>query len=86
MTDVVGLYPSVPDEVGLRALREALDKRDEKTIPSEELFVIAQFVLKNNYFQFGKKIKHQISGTEIGTKFARSYACVFMSDLETKFL
>ena len=29
--DVVGLYPSIPHEVGLRALREAL-----KTIPTEE--------------------------------------------------
>ena len=29
--DVVGLYLSIPHEVGLRALREALDKRDEKT-------------------------------------------------------
>ena len=33
--DVVGLYQSIPHEVGLRALREALDKRDEKTIPTE---------------------------------------------------
>ena len=29
--DVVGLYPSIPNEMGLRALKEALDKRDEKT-------------------------------------------------------
>ena len=32
--DVVGLYPSIPHEVGLRALRKALCKRDEKTIPT----------------------------------------------------
>ena len=44
--DVVGLYPSIPLEVDLRALREALDKRDEKTIPTEELLKIAEFVLK----------------------------------------
>ena len=85
-TDVVGLYPSIPHEVGLRALREALNKRDEKTIPTEELLKMAEFVLKNNYFEFGNKIKQQISGTAIGTKFAPPYACIFMSDLETKFL
>ena len=82
----VGLYPSIPHEVGLRALREALNKRDEETIPTEELLKMAEFVLKNNYFEFGNKIKQQISGTAIGTKFAPPYACIFMSDLETKFL
>ena len=56
--DVVGLYPSIPHEVGLRALREALDKKDEETIPAEELLKMAEFVLKNNYFAFGNKIKH----------------------------
>ena len=56
--DVVSLYPSIPHEVGLRALREALDKKDEETIPAEELLKMAEFVLKNNYFAFGNKIKH----------------------------
>ena len=84
--DAVGLYPSIPHEVCLRALREALDKRDEKIIPTEKLLKMAVFVLKNNYFEFGNKIKQQISGTAIGTKFAPPDACIFMSDLETKFL
>ena len=84
--DGVGLYPSIPHEVGLRALREALDKRDKKTIPTEELLTMAEFMLKNNYFEFGTKTKQQISGTAIRTKFAPLYPCIFMSDLETKFL
>ena len=28
--DVVGLYPTIPHKVGLRALKEALDKREQK--------------------------------------------------------
>ena len=56
--DVVGLYPSIPHEVGLRALREVLDKKDDETIPTEELLKMAESVLKNNYFTFGNKIKH----------------------------
>ena len=84
--DVVSLYPSIPHEVGLRLLREALDKRDEKTIPMEELLKMVEFVFKNNYFELGNKIKQQISGTNIGTKFAPPYTCIFMSDLEIKFL
>ena len=44
-----------------------------------------------NYFELGNlvlgnKIKQQISGTATGTKFVPPYACLFMSDLETKLL
>ena len=39
----------------------------------EELLKMAEFVLKNNYFKFGNKIKQQISRTAIGTKFAPPY-------------
>ena len=35
--DVVGLYRSIPHEAGLSALREALDKRTRKEIPTENL-------------------------------------------------
>ena len=47
---------------------------------------MAKFVLKNNYFEFNGKVKQQISGTAIGTKFAPPYACMFMSKVETNFL
>ena len=47
---------------------------------------MVQFVLKNNYFEFNSKVKQQVSGTVIGTKFASPYACIFMDRMETKFL
>ena len=47
---------------------------------------MAEFVLKNNYFQFSDKVYQQISGTAIGTKFAPPYACIFMDQVESKFL
>ena len=47
---------------------------------------MAEFVLKNNYFEFNGRIKQQLSGTAIGTKFAPPYACIFMDKLETNFL
>ena len=68
--DMVGLYPSTPHDVGLTALTGALDQRDEETISTKELLKMAEFVLKNNYFKFGNKIKQQIWGTTIGTKFS----------------
>ena len=39
-------------EVGLRALREALNKRDEKTIPTEVLLKMADFVLTQHTHVF----------------------------------
>ena len=84
--DVVGLYPSIPHEAGLEALYEKLEERVEKKIPSSDLVNMAEFVLKNNYFEFDSKVKKQISGTAIGTKFAPPYVCIFMDKVEREFL
>ena len=68
--DVTSLSPSIPHNIGLKALREVLDKREHKKIPTEELVQMAEFVLKNIFFEFNDKIQQQISGTAIGTKYA----------------
>ena len=60
ITADVGLYPSMPHEAGLKTLKEVLDKREQHTIPGSELLRIADFVLKNNYFEFNGQIKLQI--------------------------
>ena len=84
--DIVGLYPSIPHEAGLSTLREALDKRTCKEIPTENLIKMAEFVLKNNFFEFDTNVYQQISGTAIGTKFAPPYADIFIDQLEIKIL
>ena len=84
--DVVGLYRSLPHEAGLQALKEVLERRTEKKISTNDLVRMAVFVLKNNYFEFNGEVRHQISGTVIGTKFALTYASVFMEKVETNFL
>ena len=45
-----------------------------------------ELVLKSNYFKFNRKVKQQLSGTAIGTKYAPQYACIFMNKVETNFL
>ena len=55
--DVVVLYPNIPHEKGLSALRKRLDNRMVKYISSDTLCDLAEVVLKNNIFKFGKK-KH----------------------------
>ena len=84
--NVVGLHPSIPYEAGLQALEEALENRNHKQISTEKLVKMAQFVLKNKFFKFNNNVFQQISGTGIGTKFAPPYACIFMGQIENKFL
>ena len=84
--DVLGLYPSIPHGLGLKALHEKLEERNYKSVPTAGLVNMADFVLKNNYFEFDSCIKQQISGTAIGTKFAPPYACIFMDKVESAFL
>ena len=59
--DVVGLYPSTLHEAGLKALKKALDKRENRTIATNDLIRMTKFVLKNNYFEFNGQVKQQIS-------------------------
>ena len=84
--DVVDLYPNIPHQAGLKALKEALEKRDIKKIPTEDLVKIAEFVVNNDIFEFNGKDDQQKSGNAIGTKFAPTYDCIYMDEAEQKFL
>ena len=48
--DVVDLYPSMPHNAGLKALKDALDCRQNKKLPTGMLVKMTEFVLTNNYF------------------------------------
>ena len=84
--DVVGLYPSIPHNVGLKALYEKLEERSDEKVPSTNLVDMVEFALKNNFFEFDSKVKQQTSDTTIGTKFVPPYACIFMDKVEIDFL
>ena len=58
---VTAVYPRIPQYIGLKALREVLDKKEQKKIPTKELVQMAEFVLKNNSFEFNGQIKQQTS-------------------------
>ena len=58
----------------------------EKLKPTKDLVKMAGFIPRNNYFEFNSNLKHQISGTAIGTKFAPPYACIYMDYMENQFL
>ena len=77
MPYIVGSYPSITHKAVFRALKELLDRREEKKISSEHLFKMAVFVLKNNYFQFNGQVKHQIWGRTVGTKIC-TFICIHL--------
>ena len=84
--DVVGLYPSIPHKAGLEALRRRLNKRETSEISTDDIVEMAEFALKNNFFEFNGEVKKQKSGTAIGTELAPPYACIFMDEEKRSFL
>ena len=50
--DVVGLYPNIPLDECLSALRKRLDLRQEKDVTTSTLVELAEVILKNNIFTF----------------------------------
>ena len=59
-TDLVGLYPSIPHELGLNALKEGLDNRERKSIPTEDILKMLEFLLNKNYIEFNGKGRQQL--------------------------
>ena len=47
---------------------------------------MAEFVMKNGFFEFNNQIKLQISWTATGNKCAPIYACIFTDKLKTESL
>ena len=53
--DLVGLYPNIPHDKGLSALQKRLELRRDRKVNTSTLVELAEIVLKNNVFTFGKK-------------------------------
>ena len=79
----MGLYPHIPHEEGLSAMREALGRPGRSSIPAEDLVDLARIVLTSNNLTFNGKHYVQLLGTAIGTKMAPSYASILMGKLES---
>ena len=48
---------SISHKAGLKAVKNALEKREQKHIPTEKLINMAEFVLKDNFFEFNGSVK-----------------------------
>ncbi len=78
--DVVSLYTNIPHNKGIVAIKHFLDKRVDKSPPSD--FVIDMITLlleKKKFF-----LQNQSAAT--GSKFSPDYACLFMGFLEERYI
>lgn len=92
--DVASLYPSIPIDFGLQAVRNFLlgvniRARHGERIPVDvstqqiDLIIdLLEWVLTNNYLQFLGVIYHQLTGTAMGTPAAVMYADIVLAYLE----
>ncbi len=86
--DVTSLYTNIPNTEGCFAATRALTKsRPGAQHPTNQSLVnLTKLVLSKNAFAFNNEFYVQTGGTAMGTKMAPSYANIFMSSFEDKFV
>ena len=80
------IHPTICHQEGLLACKLALEKRQNKDPPTQDLVRLMELVLTLNNFVFDGQYYIQLSGTAMGTPAAVSYAILFMDHIETKML
>ncbi|XP_041435825.1 uncharacterized protein LOC121399362 [Xenopus laevis] len=81
--DVKSLYTSIQHELGIRAVSHYLEKDHDMPTNQKEFIIEAiSYILNHNYFWFEDRYYLQIWGTAMGTRFAPSYANLFLGHWE----
>ncbi len=84
--DVSSLYTNIPQQEGMEICRRRIEQEREDQHLANVIQRLLQYILEDNVFKFNGKMYRQIFGTAMGTKMAPSFANIFMSDLEERFL
>jgi hypothetical protein len=80
--DVRSLYPSIPHEYGLKAVKSVLEWFNFDIYKVDFVIDLLHWVLTSNYLTFNEEVYHQISGTAMGTPVAVCYANIVLYYLE----
>ena len=83
--DIVGLYTNIPHDKGIEAIQYHIRNRKANP-PNDRLIQLLNIVLKFNNFKFTNKHFLQVNGTAVGTHVASTYANLFVSHFEDKFV
>ena len=76
--DVIGAYQNIPQEDGIKCLKEELDDRKNPSIPSEFLTKLMELLITNNLFEFNEDIFRQLIGMAMGSAAAPSYCDIYL--------
>ena len=88
--DITSLYTNLPHLEGIHSTKEMLAiHKPPDTLPHNSYIIeLLELVLTNNHFEleFNGEFYHQLSGTAMGTKLAPSYANLFITKFEDKYV
>ena len=84
--DVKALYTNIPNNEGLQALKEAMDKKQHKSAATTVIVTLMSLILTLNNFVFNDKNYLQIKGCAMGTICAPPFANIFMGKFEETFI
>jgi hypothetical protein len=85
--DVKNLYPSIPTNFGINAVKKVLEYYPQYQYENIDLILdLLCWVLKNNYLEFNNTLYHQIDGTAMGTPIAPTYANIVLFYIESIFI
>ena len=78
------IIPNAHNELGLGAVKKALDARDHLVPSTSCMLEAVEICLTCNHSVFNEKFYGQIHGTALGPKNACSYADLAMSEIDHK--
>uniref|UniRef100_A0A8C5PPV1 Reverse transcriptase domain-containing protein n=1 Tax=Leptobrachium leishanense TaxID=445787 RepID=A0A8C5PPV1_9ANUR len=81
--DVTLLYTSIPHKKGIEMVKRSLEK--DSSFAREQIDFLTEsilFILQHNYFWFESRFYLQVCGNAMGTRFAPSYANLYMHSWE----
>ena len=85
---ITSLYTNIPHNEGIQLTKEmlAIHKPPDRLPHNRYMTELLELVLTNNHFEFNGKYYYHLSGTAMGTKLAPSYANLFMTKFEEKYV
>ena len=82
--DVVSMFPTFDNELGLGGVKRALDLRDQLMPSTNCILEALEMCLKSNHSVFNEKFYLQIHGTAMAPKNASSFGDLAMVEIDWK--
>ena len=82
--NIKSLYANIPDNEGIKAVKEPYEKYKEKTLSTKVIITFLSLILTLNNFVVNCTHYSQTMDSAMGTICAPSYANIFMANFEAK--